>query len=67
MNRKRRRLVIWQYGDGPYLTKKGTLITDDQIAEWAEEAERGYDVSHLVAAQHGASVRRWFRHHLRQQ
>lgn len=30
-----------------YLTKKGRLLTYEEIEALAEEAERGYDVSHL--------------------
>ena len=34
-------------GCGPWVTKDGTVITDDQIREWADEAERGYDPARL--------------------
>jgi hypothetical protein len=29
-------------------TKDGRLITDQEIQQWADEAERGYDISHLT-------------------
>jgi hypothetical protein len=38
----------------PYVTKTGKVLSDAEIETLADEAERGYDVSHLKE-----SVRRW--------
>ena len=35
-------------GPGPWVTKSGKVLTDADIQALAEEAERGYDVSHLI-------------------
>lgn len=32
----------------PYVTKTGRVLTDADIEALADEAERGYDVSHLI-------------------
>ncbi len=34
-------------GEAPYVTKTGKVLTTEDIEALADEAERGYDVSHL--------------------
>jgi hypothetical protein len=38
----------WAPIEGPLVTKTGKVLTDEDIEALADEAERGYDVSHLV-------------------
>jgi hypothetical protein len=33
--------------DEPYVTTAGRVLTDDELRKLADEAEAGYDVSHL--------------------
>ena len=49
--RRRRKLIIWTEGDGPFAYTgrdgKTYLLTDEDIVALQAEAEAGYDVSHL--------------------
>lgn len=36
--------------DEPLVTRSGRTMTDDEVEALADEAERGYDVSHLAIA-----------------
>lgn len=34
--------------EGPYITASGRVLTDEEISAWADEAEAGYDIQHLL-------------------
>lgn len=47
-DRRRRRLIIAETGTA-YVTKSGRVLSPGDIIRLQEEAEKGYDVSHLIA------------------
>ena len=42
-----------------YVTKTGKVLTDADIQALADEAERGYDVSHLIGKPQECRAKRW--------
>lgn len=46
-------VTVEALGDGTYRTRSGEVLTDEDIQALADEAERGYDVSHLLPSMPG--------------